>query len=197
MNSTQIKILEVCTKEITELFTLREIARRLNLYPSQVHKAIKPLLNQKIILESPQKFLYLNYRKNHELLSYIESLRTEEIVKKYKELQMFVQEVKEKIKEHSFVLLLFGSAVNTNKPRDIDILLIVENKEKVEFHEKFLSNIVSKYTLPIEERVISFESVYEMLLKREEKNLMNEIINKHIILSGGELFYLLITRARK
>ena len=51
-------------------------------------------------------------------------------------------------------------------------------------------------TSPFEERVIGFESVYEMLAKRDEKNIMNEILNKHIILYGAELFYRLIARGR-
>src|SRR3989338_8599328 len=101
-----------------------------------------------------------------------------------------------KIKQNSFVLLMFGSAVDSNKPRDVDILLIVDSTDKVEFHEKFLHNIASNYGLPFEERVIGFESVYEMLSKRDEKNVMNEILNKHIILYGAELFYRLIQRGR-
>ena len=86
--------------------------------------------------------------------------------------------------------------VESDKPRDIDILLIVDSADKVEFHEKFLHNITSNYDLPFEERVIGFESVYEMLSKREEKNVMNEILNKHMILYGAELFYRLIQRGR-
>ncbi|PIO04115.1 hypothetical protein COT48_02055, partial [Candidatus Woesearchaeota archaeon CG08_land_8_20_14_0_20_47_9] len=54
--------------------------------------------------------------------------------------------------------------------------MIVDNLKKVEFHEKFLYNIADNYTLNLEPRAISFESVYEMLAKRDEKNLMNEIL---------------------
>ena len=94
------------------------------------------------------------------------------------------------------ILLLFGSIIESNKPRDIDILLIVDNNDKIEFHEKFLDNITSNYNLPFETRVISFESIQEMLVKRDEKNIMNEILNKHIILFGAELFYRLIKKWR-
>ena len=93
-------------------------------------------------------------------------------------------------------MLVFGSTVDSSKPRDIDILLIVDSTNKIEFHEKFLHNISSNYYLSFEERVIGFESVYEMLSKRDEKNVMNEILNKHVILYGAELFYRLIQRGR-
>ena len=59
-----------------------------------------------------------------------------------------------------------------------------------------MHNIVSNYDLPIEERVIGTESTYEMLSRHGEKNIMNEILNKHIILYGAELFYRLIGRGR-
>ena len=109
---------------------------------------------------------------------------------------MFSEELIKKIKEDSFVLLIFGSAVESSKPRDIDILLIVDNAEKIEFNEKFLDNTLSNYDFPSETRVISFDSVYEMLLKRDEKNIMNELLNKHLILYGAELFYRLIEKGR-
>ncbi len=119
------------------------------------------------------------------------------MLNKHKDLRLFTDEIITKIKEDNFILLLFGSAVNSNKPRDIDILLIVDSTDKIEFHEKFLHNVSSNYNLPFEERVISFESVYEMLSKRDELNIMNEILNKHIILYGAELFYRLIQKGRQ
>ena len=86
--------------------------------------------------------------------------------------------------------------MESRKPRDIDILLIVNSTNKIGFHEKFLHNIASNYDLPFEERVMGFESFYEMLSRRDEKNIANEILNKHIILFGAELFYRLIERGR-
>ena len=109
---------------------------------------------------------------------------------------MLAEEIVSKIKEDNFILLVFGSVVDSNNPRDIDVLLIIDSVDKVEFHEKFLRNIASNYNLPFEERVISFESVYEMLSRRGETNLINEILNKHIILYGAELFYRLLQRGR-
>ena len=102
-----------------------------------------------------------------------------------------------KYREDLLDIILFGSILKgKEKPRDIDVLLIVDDTGKVEFHEKFLHNIASNYNLPFEERVISFDSVSEMLAKRDEMNVMNEILNKHIILYGAELFYRLIQRGR-
>lgn len=198
LNKSTVEVLEVFAGHMTESFTLRELARRRNMHVSLAHRAIQPLIKEKIILQDKHKHLSLNYRVHQETIAFVEYLRRDTLLKKqkYKDIVLLTEEVKRKIKEESFILLLFGSIVDTEKPRDIDMLLIVNSINKVEFHEKFLHNIASNYSLPFEERVISFESVYQMLAKREEKNLMNEILNKHIIIYGAELFYKLIQRGR-
>src|SRR3989339_1523526 len=191
INKTTAKILQIFTGHITETYSIREIARILNMHVSLAHRSIKSLIENNIILLDKHKKLYLNYKSNHELLISSEYQRKENLLsnKKYKDLALFSEEVINKIEENNFILLLFGSIIESNKPRDIDILLIVDNNDKIEFHEKFLDNITSNYNLPFETRVISFESIQEMLVKRDEKNIMNEILNKHIILFGAELFY--------
>jgi len=196
INKSTVKVLQLFTGRITESFTLREVARRLKMHVSLTHRAIHPLIDAKLIEQDKHKNLSLNYKIHHETLVFAEYLRRDILLSKFKDIKLFVEEVLTKIKQDSFVLLMFGSAVDSNKPRDVDILLIVDSTDKVEFHEKFLHNIASNYNLPFEERVIGFESVYEMLAKRDEKNVMNEILNKHIILYGAELFYRLIQRGR-
>lgn len=196
INKSTAKVLQLFTRYITESFTLREAARRLKMHVSLTHRAIHPLIDAKIIEQDKHKNLSLNYKIHHETLAFAEYLRRDNLLERFKDIKLFADEVIKKIKEDSFVLLVFGSAVDSNKPRDIDILLIVDSTNKIEFHEKFLHNITSNYDLSFEERVIGFESVYEMLSKRDEKNVMNEILNKHIILYGAELFYRLIERGR-
>ncbi len=198
INKSTAKILQVFTGHITESFTLREVARILNMHVSLTHKAIQPLIKNKIVLHDKHKNLILNYKVHHETFTLVEYLKRDELLSKdkYKDLKLFAEEVINKIKEDNFILLVFGSIINSNKPRDIDILLIVDNADKISFHERFLHNIATDYDLPFEERVISFESVYEMLANRDEMNVINEILNKHIILYGAELFYRLIQRGR-
>ncbi len=196
IHKSTAKILQLFTSYITESFTLREVARRLKMHVSLTHRAIQPLIDSKIVGQDKHKNLSLNYKIHHETLAFAEYLKRDNLLDRFKDIKLFADEVIKKIKQDSFVLLVFGSTVDSSKPRDIDILLIVDSTNKIEFHEKFLHNIASNYDLSFEERVIGFESVYEMLSKRDEKNVMNEILNKHIILYGAELFYRLIERGR-
>ena len=196
INKSTAKVLQFFVGHINESFTLREVARRLKMHVSLTHRAIQPLIDAKIIERDKHKNLKLNYKSHHATLAFAEYLRRDDFLEKHKDMKLFKDEAINKIKEDNFVLLVFGSVVESSKPRDIDILLIVDSTEKIEFHEKFLHNIASNYDLPFEERVIGFESVYEMLSKRDERNVVNEILNKHIILYGAELFYRLIERGR-
>jgi len=196
LTKSSAKVLMFFVGQITESFTLREVARRLNMHVSLTHRAIQPLIAAKIIQKDNHNLLFLNHKDHHETLAFAEYLRRDEFLKRYKDIQLFKDDIINKIKEDSFILLVFGSAVESNKPRDIDVMLIVDNTDKVEFHEKFLHNIASNHDLPFEERVIGFESVYEMLSRRDERNIMNEILNKHILLHGAELFYRLIHKGR-
>ena len=198
LNKTTLRVLQLFAGHMTENFTLREAARRLKMHVSLCHRAIQPLISMKIVQQDKHKNLSLNFKTHHEILAYAECLRRDEFFdrSKLKDIKLFADEVVSKMKEDCFILLLFGSAVDSDKPRDIDVLLIVDSTEKVGFHEKFLYNVSSSYGLPFEERAISFESVQEMLAKRDEKNVMNETLNKHIILYGAELFYRLIQKGR-
>lgn len=197
LRKSSAKVLQYFVGQITESFTLREVARSLKMHVSLAHRALQPLLEAGIVLQDKHKRLQLNYKTHHETLICAEYLRRDNFFSRHKGVKLFAQEVLTKIKQDSFILLIFGSAVTSRKPRDIDVLLIVDNIDKVDFHEKFLHNIASGYTLPFEERVLSVESMYEMLSKRDEQNLVNEILNKHILVYGTELFYRIVQQGRK
>lgn len=197
INKSTAKVLQLFTSHITETFTLREAARRLKMHVSLAHRAVWPLIGAKIVEQDKHKHLSLNYRIHHETLAFAEYLRRDDFLGKSKDLKLFAEEVIKKIRQDYFVLLVFGSSVESNHPRDIDILLIVDSTDKVEFHEKFLHNLASNYDLPLEGRVIGLESAYEMLSRRDERNVMNEILNKHIIVFGAELFYRLLAKGRQ
>jgi predicted nucleotidyltransferase len=202
LTKTQLRIMQLFTGRITETFSIRQVERELNRDYSLVHRAIKPLIDKyKLLKETENARVILNFREHHNILSYVEYLRRDSLLSKpkHKDLAMCLEAFIKKFKEESFVLLLFGSAVNKNNPRDIDILLIVDSMKKTESSEAFLHNVSRDYELDEKLHIvcITYESVYEMLGKREQRNVLNEVLNKHIIIHGAELFYRLLDRGRK
>ena len=110
-------------------------------------------------------------------------------------MQLFTLDCFKALKTDFFISILFGSSVE-EKGRDIDLLFIFP-EIIVEKNEKIIKNIAENFTLNLDINVISIESAYEMLSKYENINVLNEILNKHVILFGGETFYRTLNNARQ
>jgi len=202
LTKTQAKIMQVFVSQITELFSMRAIERILKMNYSLVHRNVTTLIKQKKLLNlNKQNYLSLNYQEDHDVLAYIEYMRRNEFLSKArnKDLTMCIKDFVNKFKEEAFILLIFGSAVDTKNPGDIDVLLIVDDIKKTEPAERFMHNISRNYELDEKLHIcaISYESAYEMLAARDKSNVINEVLNKHIIMYGAEIFYRLIKRGRK
>lgn len=190
---TQIAILKIFCSNLTESFTIKEIAERIKQNYSIVYSALQDLHKNKFLVKDKHKNFSLNYKGNHNELAYIESLRAEEFLKNHKDIALFINEVTDKTNLGFFSLLLFGSYVEKPaKKSDIDILMIIENLEDAEKIEKQLKNMSEKYG-NFDINVISKESVKEMLANKDKLNVINETLNKHILFYGAEDYYRLIS----
>ncbi len=193
---TQLRIMQLFVSQIVRRFSLRGVGKELKIHQALTYRACKQLIKDKLIVPDDNSYI-LNYQQNHQELAYFEYMRSKEFLDKNKTLSLLREDIIDKYPYGYFVLLVFGSAVIIQKPRDIDMLVIIEKTEDIEHAEKALHNITRNYTLNLHSVVISFESVFEMLGSRNEKNVMNETLNKHFILYGGELFYTLLKKGRK
>jgi len=193
---TQIVIMKIFASKITEKFSINQISQIIKKPYPLVHRSIKVLIDEGFIIKDSKGFLEINYKKNHQELTYIESLRKKDILSKNKSVSLFVKDVMESLKEEFFIFLIFGSFIESKNNRDIDILLIINNKEKINQIEKVVNNITSNFTTKFDINIISVESAYEMFSKRDKINILNESLNKHIILFGTENFYRILKNAR-
>lgn len=190
---TEVAILKVFTSKITESFTIREIAKRVKQNYSIVYSAIQNLHKNNFLIKDKHKNFSLN-KENYQNLGYIEHLKAEELLKKNKDIALFVEEAIKKINLGFFSLLLFGSYAESKqrKNSDIDILMIIESLQDTEIIERTLQQISERYG-NFHCNVISKESVKEMLNQREKLNVINETLNKHIVFFGAEDYYRLIS----
>lgn len=198
LTKTQLKIMQLFVSNITKRFSLRGVGNELKMHQALAYRSSKPLIQNRFIILDGNDYV-LNYKQNHQELAYFEYLRSKEFLVKprNKTLAMLRGDIIDRFPYGYFVLLVFGSAVINSKPRDIDLLVIIEKTEDIEPAEKALYNIIRNYTLDLHTTAISFESVFEMLGSRDESNVMNQILNKHLILYGAELFYKLLKKGRK
>lgn len=198
LTKTQTKIMQLFVSQIVRRFSIRGVGKVLKMHQALAYRACRQLIQDKLIILDDDRYM-LNYKQNHQELAYLEHLRSKEFLSRpsNKTLAMFTEEFVEKFPYGYFVLIIFGSAVEIARPRDIDICIIIEKTEEIEAAEKAMHNISRNYSLNLHTIVVSFESVFEMLGSRDDKNVMNEILNKHLILYSGELFYRLLKKGRR
>jgi len=193
---SQLKIMQLFASQLTRRFTLREVGREVGMHQALTYRSCKELIRENYILLDDDKYR-VNSKEHHQELAYVEHMRTKEFLTTHKTLSLLRDDIVDEFAFGYFVALLFGSTVTSSKPRDVDLLIIIERTEDIERAEKHLYTITNNYTLPIHALIISFESVYEMLTPREEINVMTQVLDKHLILYGAELFYTLIKKGRK
>src|SRR3989338_4547286 len=193
---TQIRIMKVFAASIVRRFSIKEIADTLKSPYPLIHRSIQDLLKGGFIAKDEKDFLSLNYKGNNTELVYIEALRAKDSTIKENKLSLFINDVLERVKEDFFVFLIFGSYVEKLTYRDIDFLFIIEDESRVNEIERTLENIADNFTNKIEIQVISVKSAHEMLSNRDKVNIMNETLNKHILLFGTENYYRMIKNAR-
>ena len=196
LTKTQFKIMQIFVSKINEKFSIKRVSENLKKPYPLVHRSIKALIDNKFISKDRQNFLSLNHKQNHSELAYIESLRKKEFLKSNKTITLFINDVMEKINLDLFIFLIFGSHIKKQKSRDIDILVIIEDKKKVNIIEKILNNIASNFTVKFDVNIISVESAYEMLAKRDKINIVNETLDNHLLIFGAENYYRLLKNAR-
>ncbi|MDO8517363.1 MAG: hypothetical protein Q7S33_04540 [Nanoarchaeota archaeon] len=193
---TQIEIMKVFVSKINEKFSIKQISKIINKAYPLVHRSINALMDENLLIKDNKKLLSLNYRGDSQHIAYIESLRTNKFLKN-KTINLFTNDVLDKMNIDFFVFLVFGSLVESKESRDIDILLIIQEKEKINEIERIVENIASNFSKKFDINIISAESAYEMINKRDSINLFNETLNKHILLFGAENYYRILKNARQ
>jgi len=188
--------MQLFVSRITKRFSLRAVGKELGMHQALAYRACRQLIEDGLIIKDDDKYV-LNYKENHQELAYIESLRAKEVMGGKGTLFLLAEDIIKRFPFGYFSLIIFGSTVTSKRPRDLDLMVIIEKTEEIESAEKALYNITRNYTVDVHSLVLSFESVYEMLSARDEANVMTEVLDKHIILYGGELFYRLLTKGRR
>lgn len=194
LTKTELRILELFTSKPTYSFTIREVSREIKKDLKIVHTSIKNLAENNFFLRDKHGRLSLDYKKNIQDLAYVENLRKEKFFKKFPFIKIQTEGFLKKTGPNFFILLVFGSYAEgkIRKKSDIDLLAVLPEEDENESFERELNSVLSLSSKKFHIHVISQKSFEEMLAKREELNVANETLNRHLILYGAEAYYKLI-----
>ena len=196
LTKAELKVLQFFVSSVTKSFRSTDVSELLGIDNKNARMALKSLAAAGF-LKTNHNLYGLDYSGNHQKLAYAEHLRSEEFLRKKKNgfVRLFVEDALRKLKEDSFILLIFGSTVEKPNPRDTDVLVIADSKKQAESIERTLQGIIS--TLKLDVHVHWSESAYEMLEKRDGKNILLRALDRHLIFYGAERFYRMLSRGRR
>ncbi len=197
LTKTQTEIMKIFVSKIDKRFSINEIAVMLKKPYALIHRSMQELINKGLVLSGEKKLLSLNYNSNFAELSFIESLRARDSLEKEKSVSLFIKDCLKEMDEDFFVFLLFGSFAEKKKFNDLDIIMILDTQGKIEKTEKIIKNIAFNFSFKLDLHILDKESAYEMFSKREQINILNESLNKHLIVFGGENYYKILSNARR
>lgn len=191
LNMPERKILELFLDLKKHYFA--EISRKTMLTRPRTLRALRKLSEKNILkieAEANVKYYFLNNNLSvYVTLSMVEYSRTMNFIEKNKNLKRALEMFNEKYNDY-LIMLIFGSYTKglATKTSDIDLLLIKEELSKNEIKRiEDLTDIVNGRTgLKISPHLMKITEF------KESKDFVKEIIENHIILDGGELFFRLI-----
>lgn len=194
LTKNDCRIAESLLQHLREKFSIREIARQVKIDYKLVHNSVQRLTAKKIITKQKYgktELCEINLSEAISDLILVEQRRTHQFLEINRGIKLMVQEIMEKIKNPYYTLIIFGSyAKGTQHQRsDIDLLVIVPNKEFISDAERIIHSVISINPLKIHLIITTATDFKEMVEAKESLNVGKEVVKNHIIIHGAEAYY--------
>ena len=199
IKKTQLKILKLLIEKQNEQFSMNRIAHILKKPYAHIYNLIQDLVKKKIVRLKPippAQIVLFSDSVPKDVLVTVEQFRTEEFLKKSSWLKLYMQDVARTAPHPFFILVIFGSyakGTQTSKS-DIDILMIIPNKEEMDIFEPATEHYTKVKKSVI---IVDTEGFLEMVKNTTEFNVGNEARKHHFILHNIETYYDLLRRVYK
>jgi len=174
--------------------SIRTVSGAILLDYKNTHNIVNELHPEIILKEKigNTNLIKLNLVPNQQIYS-VENKRTEQFLSEHPALKV-IKKYAEELNYPFLIMIVFGSYVkNTNtKTSDIDICIILDNKEK----SKELQEKLNLLSLKLEIQEFTTKEFISMI-EKNKNNLGHEIVKNNIILYGIEGYYNLIAKWMK
>lgn len=134
----------------------------------------------------------------NDLIYYYIALSNDKRIKKPVKLALEYIKEEVKITTSFFSIVIFGSYAihEEKKDSDLDIAILIEDKEKIKEMKRNLSTAELKSMPKLDAHIITRDDLIEMLTNSEE-NLGKQIARKHMVVYNHQLFYDLLKEGIK
>src|SRR3989344_6774968 len=199
ISNEKIRLLEVWRKNPFKELSVSEIMKESKKETKTwVFNSLKLLVNNNL-LKSTRKAnldIYNLNLKNPLSLQFLQYLEAQNNLN-FSQIKV-ISEIIEKTPIKNYSIIVFGSYAENKqtKSSDLDICLLIDNKETEKKIKPYINEIKLNYSIKIDEHYITFEDFVKMLL-REEENLAKQIFIKRRLFYNSEIYYQLLKEAYK
>lgn len=187
---TELKIVELLSKDIDKKHTINEISRTLGEYYSHIYRVVNRLSSDGVISKTKygNSYICLLNMKNEKtkILIQLSEIEKRDRIYTNRGLKLMLDDLVKAFEasdKEVMSVVLFGSYAKGTAHDDSDVDVLVIGDENVEI-EKIIKGIYAKYgkeITPILMTPTNFK-------KQKNKTIMREIIENHYILAGVEYF---------
>jgi len=194
LTKNDVKITGFLIRNQQKQFSIREISRKVKVDYKLGHNSIKRLIKNEIITKRKHgkiELCEINLRDNIDDLIQVENIKAKKFLERNTGIRIIIREIKGKIKTPYYSLILFGSYAKgqQHKQSDLDLLVIVPDKEFIKEVEIAINSTTSIKPIKTHLLVMTSKDFEEMLMSKEELNVAKEALNDHIIFYGAEAYY--------
>lgn len=202
------KILKVFYKEIGGEFSILQIAKKIRVSYSYVHREVELFSKRGIIsvnVSGRRKYCKPNYLNLIVVSSFVKisAEEAQKFLSAGEKITSIVKELlaglPEKTNYNLLSIILYGSFAKSTqiKSSDVDLLVLVPSKEKYgEIIENECVSLSRRYGVEVSPIISEPQSFLNMLREREN-NVAKELLKNKIILYGAEKFWELVLGTMK
>ena len=187
--STPEKIVQVFLENYGKEFTIRELSKMVDVDYKSVYLSVDALSEARIVgkRKAGNSTLCKLGKKFNHIIFKVEEHRKDELLKNGN-IRVLYNEVK-KIKSPFYICLVFGSYAKSKaaKNSDIDIIIVAENEDVV---KREVDSIIN--SIPLKLHILDFTPKEFIGNFLQGNTVINEAVEKNIILYGVEAYYRLL-----
>jgi predicted nucleotidyltransferase len=187
------KVMEVLLPQPFKSYSIRQISELIKISYALVHQSVDSLTHKKIIKAKKVGNSWIcqsNLSADSQSLAVFSLTHSIKFLKKVK-FGFLIDELKEKLNDFIYIMILFGSYAKgeATQRSDVDLLFVVQNDGDIENIDKKVKLILSATNFKVDFEVITVSWLLKMF---EEKNSVGrEVLEGSLVLHGAEQYYTL------
>lgn len=188
------KIMEVVLPQPYKNYSIRQMSTLIKRSYALTHAAVGSLVKKKMVITQRignSIACRLNLSAEPQLLA-MSSLELSHHFLQKVPFAFVIDELKEKLHDAFYILLVFGSYAKrkNTKDSDLDLLFVIQQEQDIENFKRKIKVVLSSTNIKIEFEVVILTWLMDMF--QQKNSVGREVLECSIVLYGAEQYYTLV-----